>query len=586
MTGFFARPLTLKEFYIVGFSMSAWGEFAFILATASFAEGTLDEESFSAVLLAVLLSVILSPYALSFTIKYFEKQAQKKMNEHLKQYEDTNLHPLYFAINSKARGQWGHQDKILHRLFNLQLEIIDFRSWHAPEYNHSHHRPLTKESFYVQDMTTALPPTQHLDSHEKKQLMERVKVIRDELRDALGNEAVIHIKRWLPGVTKTDDQLEPTDDYVKAMFGGEYKPKHRKTAEYCRREAFKQAHSIMSVFERKSTMEELARKSKQSLHSLYSMRSLSDLFGSDGPSHFVEKDAPCKCQMQRKPTKSVLEQFEKDMDEHSITFSESPIPQKAHKKTRSYDGASRPPLKLKETNSNPTSSWSMNRHRNKRQLMHHLTDTTHSGEGHSGRAGGAGALPITNSTINIDDHWNMNDDEEEESHRLCDKGNDMSYMSYIYGDEDSQHHKLPEYSMEPLPENAQFHPTLPGLAENDDDMDDMDDMDDINDGAETSDRETSNSKSDSKPTVDTNKTAISMDTNDTGGSSPMTGNSNVDIELISHGLNSEHSASGNESNKLRIKIYPPALQAVSSGSPISPDIESPESPESPDQYLD
>merc|ERR1719411_1703841 len=68
--GFFAQPLNAKEFFIVGFSMSAWGEFAFILATASYGAGQMDKESFSAVLLAVLLSVIYSPYGLSFTISY------------------------------------------------------------------------------------------------------------------------------------------------------------------------------------------------------------------------------------------------------------------------------------------------------------------------------------------------------------------------------------------------------------------------------------------------------------------------------------------------------------------------------------
>merc|ERR1719277_2204166 len=46
--GYFARPLNKKEFFTVGWSMAAWGEFAFILATASYAEGTIDKESFSA----------------------------------------------------------------------------------------------------------------------------------------------------------------------------------------------------------------------------------------------------------------------------------------------------------------------------------------------------------------------------------------------------------------------------------------------------------------------------------------------------------------------------------------------------------
>merc|ERR1719411_1732221 len=92
--GFFAQPLNAREFFIVGFSMSAWGEFAFILATASYGAGTMDKESFSAVLLAVLLSVIYSPYALTLTIAYYNKKQQKDMDAHLKKYENTNLHPL------------------------------------------------------------------------------------------------------------------------------------------------------------------------------------------------------------------------------------------------------------------------------------------------------------------------------------------------------------------------------------------------------------------------------------------------------------------------------------------------------------
>merc|ERR1719203_2313075 len=119
-------------------------------------------------------------------------------------------------------------------------------------------------------METALPPTKHLDAHEKNLLRERVKVVRAELRDALGESAVISVKRWLPGVTKEDDELDPTDAYHKSMFGGDYKPKTKKTPEYCRQSAFKQAHSMISVFERRNTLEDLARKSKASLHSMYS----------------------------------------------------------------------------------------------------------------------------------------------------------------------------------------------------------------------------------------------------------------------------------------------------------------------------
>jgi len=392
--GFFSQPLNAKEFFIVGFSMSAWGEFAFILATVSYSEGTIDKESFSAVLLAVLLSVIYSPYGLSFTISYFEKQAQKKMDERLSEYEDQNVHPLYFAINSKAKGQWGHQDKILKTIFDLNLEIIDFRSWHAPEYNHSHDQPLTKQSFYVTDLSVCLPPTRHLDSAEKERLLARVNAIRTELAQTLGAGSIIAIKRWLPGVTKTDDTLDAADNYTKSMFGGDFKPKlsKKKTAEYCRTAAFKQAHSIMSVMQRKATLEDLKRVSSKRLPGLSELERQTSL------NMLAEAGAGAGA-------------------ETSVTRNdEKPF----------------------------------------------------------------GALPVTDGTININDHFK-------------EQGDEASHMSYIYGDEDSQHHKLPDYSISHrtpklVPAaNDNFEPKMPRLEEEDDAGDDAmdtdEDFDDIDDEA-------------------------------------------------------------------------------------------------------
>jgi len=365
--GFFAQPLNPKEFFIVGFSMSAWGEFAFILATTSYAEGTMDKESFSAVLLAVLLSVILSPYGLSFTISYYEKQAQKKMDESLAAYENQNVHPLYFAINTKSRGSWGQNDKLLKAVFDLNLEIVDFRSWHAPEFNYTHDQPLTKQSFYVQDLTTLLPPTRHLNEQEKTHLLSRVASIKEQVLAVLGQDAVVSMKRWLPGVTQREDKLAPNDSYLKAMFGGDFKPKSTKTPEYCRNAAFKQAHSIMSVLERKATIEDLKRASSKQL--------------------------PGMTELQRQ---SSIKQLEREI----------------------------------------------------------------------GKAGGAGALRYTDAGINLDDHFKDEDGDGG-------KKREMSHMSYIYGDEDSQVHKLPEYSVTKspnlVPTTPAFQPTMPKLHEEHDD---------------------------------------------------------------------------------------------------------------------
>eukprot|EP01083_Nonionella_stella_P209283 758792_1 len=541
LTGVFAKPLCVSEFFTIGFSMSAWGEFAFILATASFAEGTIDQQSFAAVLLAVLLSVIYSPIALSMSIKYYEKQKQQRMDETLQKYEDSNVHPLYFAINTKAQGNWGHQDKILKRIFNLNLEIIDFRSWHAPEFNYSHDQPLTKESFYVQDLVSALPPTKHLDSVEKSQLKERVKQIRVALRECLGDNAVISIKRWLPGVTKSDDELEPTDDYQKAMFGGEYKPKHRKTAEYCRKQAFKQAHSMISIFERKSTLEDIARKSKVSL---YSMRSMSDL----DRAHTLKELGK-------------LQSLTNLFGDALIGDVQSPRANRDNSNSGSFT-ISDPDAAKRVTEGAVVSGASHQvalagprgdvQYPNLNE--HPYNPNAHTGAGHTGRAGGAGAVPVDNAMINIASHWQITNEEQKAAH----KNRDESYMSYIYGDEDSQHHKLPEYSADHVNDAIHFEPKLHALAE---------DEERRHDPNETSDHDTSDEEAVKKHS---NHSLVSMDT-------PDTGNPSVDMDIINTvvGGNSHSANNPSSSSKLTIKIYPPALQAVASRSPVGSDMETP-----------
>merc|ERR1719493_24307 len=240
-----------------------------------------------------------------------------------------------------------------------------------------------KQSFYVQDLTTLLPPTRHLNEQEKEHLLSRVASIREGVLAVLGQDAVVSMKRWLPGVTKREDKLAPNDSYLKAMFGGDFKPKNTKTPEYCRNAAFKQAHSIMSVLERKATIEDLKRASSKHL--------------------------PGMTELQRQ---SSIKQLEREI----------------------------------------------------------------------GKAGGAGALRYTDAGINLDDHFKDEDGDGGAKKR------EMSHMSYIYGDEDSQVHKLPEYSVTKspnlVPTTPAFQPTMPKLHEEHDD--DAEESQHGNDAAEAS----------------------------------------------------------------------------------------------------
>merc|ERR1712204_107115 len=102
------------------------------------------------------------------------------------------------------------------------------------------------------------------------------------------------------------------------------------------------------------------------------------------------------------------------------------------------------------------------------KIMRQLSGRGHSGQGNLGQtgAGGAGALPASSDIINIvNSHFN-GDEEDVEAQQ--NKKREASHMSYIYADEDSQHHKLPEYSMDQaeMANANHFEPKLPNLAEN------------------------------------------------------------------------------------------------------------------------
>lgn len=199
------------------------------------------------------------------------------------------------------------------------------------------------------------------------------------------------------GITKQDDQLDATDNYKKAMFGGDYKPKIKKSAEYCRKAAFKQAHSIMSVMQRKATIEEIKRVSTKNIPGLSEIQrqnSIKHLQKEIG----VALDVP----------------MDDNQAETSMTYSVHP--------------------------------------------HEHVGNVSGAGAGHGGQAGGAGVLPVNNKTINIVSPFKEDDG-------ASNWNREVSQISYIYGDEDSQHHKLPDYSLTKTPQLlSNYTPQIRGLA--------------------------------------------------------------------------------------------------------------------------
>ena len=115
----------LRDCLIVGCSMAAEGEFAFVIAAFAVERGIIDIDLYSSIVLAILLSTIIAPFSLRFTINYFNK----KNMEDLKATEamqakagdvDFKLmegviegSTIFFCINTTCHGAWGTLPKLM-----------------------------------------------------------------------------------------------------------------------------------------------------------------------------------------------------------------------------------------------------------------------------------------------------------------------------------------------------------------------------------------------------------------------------------------------------------------------------------------
>merc|ERR1712083_1178294 len=241
-------------------------------------------------------------------------------------------------------------------------------------------------------------------------------------------------------------------------------------------------------FERRNTLEDLARKSKASLHSMYS-----DDENAGGRSRGMS-----------------------DADRRHKTLTELGNLQSLSNLLAATSPKSKDKFSFDDKDEAPSAAIP----KIIRQMSGHNV-----GQGNLGQtgAGGAGALPASSDIINIvNSHFN--DEESQQGN----KKRDVSHMSYVYGDEESQHHKLPEYSAdnEQMVNASHFEPKLPDLAE-----------DEENSHHEASKASTTyQTESHTKHTV-------------------------IDVSIDQAQFDADE-AQKSPKNKMIIKIYPPSLEAV------------------------
>jgi len=203
--------LHFRDCLITGFSLAAEGEFAFVIAFYSVENKLIDADTYSSIVLAVLLSTIIPPFALRYVIHRYNKKAEetvarlaiqeeknpsRRKRSSLRQTLKDNT-AKFWCLQTQSESSWGLLHSIMNRVFQLELEVIDHRSWHPRGVQTT----LVNE-MYVRDKR--IP--QNADEEEKKQetdeLDDRIESIRQALLDCIQQPetAKVKVTPWYPGV--------------------------------------------------------------------------------------------------------------------------------------------------------------------------------------------------------------------------------------------------------------------------------------------------------------------------------------------------------------------------------------------------
>lgn len=198
------RYTHLRDCLMVGFSMMAEGEFAFLIAVFGVSNNLLSKDLYSSIVLAILASTIIAPFLLQQTLSYYNKRikhdilgddSQAPLTAEMLQQNKV----MFWRIQIKSAPAWGLQTKIVEDLTKLNLDLIDHRSWHP---RRSHDTLLNE--IYAKDASMDLSSLSEVEATKK--MKKRVKFIKSELLEGIGQEsALIQIQRWVPHIEYSDE---------------------------------------------------------------------------------------------------------------------------------------------------------------------------------------------------------------------------------------------------------------------------------------------------------------------------------------------------------------------------------------------
>jgi len=222
--------LHMRDVLVVGFSMAAEGEFAFIIAVFAVTEGIIGEKLYASIVLAILLSTILAPFALRLTIAKYNKVTEKKIKDAeemetkrmLSEVEDDeetkNLDKstIFLCIQTHSDSGWGLLPRLMSSMMKLGLEIIDHRSWNPRGLNTT----LINE-IYVTD-SVKLGAGQELD--------DRLFVVQSAILEAISQPtAKVKVHRWFPGIVEeiVEETIMDEDGTIRTIHKKEINVRER-----------------------------------------------------------------------------------------------------------------------------------------------------------------------------------------------------------------------------------------------------------------------------------------------------------------------------------------------------------------------
>jgi Kef-type K+ transport system membrane component KefB len=209
------RSIHLRDCLVVGFSMAAEGEFAFVIAVFAVSNGLITTNLYASIVLAVLLSTMVSPLLLRKTLSYFNKQIELEMAQWItdSSKEDTtggptggpskssdgggHRKPTFFCIQTKSEPAWGLQTTIMHELCALELDIIDHRSWRPRQ-----GRDVLVNEVYVKDSASHVAAAAHMIMNSLDLIAGRIEEITAALEKGISQkDAIVRVQTWTPNLS-------------------------------------------------------------------------------------------------------------------------------------------------------------------------------------------------------------------------------------------------------------------------------------------------------------------------------------------------------------------------------------------------